>query len=450
MSEAESWFDVPGADKEIQTGKRPSAAKVDAFRAAASTALASATASYAKKRAAEADGDVRFMDQMIKSGTAADQVAAMTLRIQASPVHELTILDALLKLCGRGNHRGARLALEALVDPFKSNLLPPDRLLIPLEARPLKDHGVGEGNDNQSKNTKNSKKKKKTQEESDGASSSNNMSKLDVLWCFEAELKARFSQLLQHITAALNDNSAEYRKFAVDLAANLLESRPEQESTLLSMCVNKLGDRDRKVASRAMYRLQLLLQAHSAMAHTIVKYVQSFFARPHLPPRALYNGIVFLNQIYIGRGDSALAASLVSTYLGLFERAVEAGNLKSRLLAALLTGVARAQPYIALADLVAGSSSSSSSSSSIDLGSDANGHKRKRGGTGDSSGEEEESEAENNGTGEAGEGTVLSNEKDAAKSLHAQIGTIFRMVHVGNFSASTQALSILHHFVNAQ
>jgi ribosome biogenesis protein MAK21 len=59
----------------------------------------------------------------------------------------------------------------------------------------------------------------------------------------------------------------------VDLCANLLEARPEQEAALLSMCVNKLGDKDRKVASRATYRLQLLLQAHSAMVHTVVKYV---------------------------------------------------------------------------------------------------------------------------------------------------------------------------------
>ena len=36
-----------------------------------------------------------------------------------------------------------------------------------------------------------------------------------VLWCFEAELKARFSQLLQHLSATLKDNAAEFRKFGV-------------------------------------------------------------------------------------------------------------------------------------------------------------------------------------------------------------------------------------------
>jgi hypothetical protein len=46
------------------------------------------------------------------------------------------------------------------------------------------------------------------------------------------------------------------------------------------------------------------------------------------------------------RGSHDLAASLVHTYLGLFTKAVGADELKSRLLAALLTGVARAQPFL--------------------------------------------------------------------------------------------------------
>ena len=58
----------------------------------------------------------------------------------------------------------------------------------------------------------------------------------------------------------------------------------------------------------------------------------AFFARPHLPPRGTYNGVVFLNQVYIGRSDHALAATLISTYLSLFESSVAAGDLKSRLL----------------------------------------------------------------------------------------------------------------------
>jgi hypothetical protein len=41
------------------------------------------------------------MDQMLRSGTLADRVAAMTLRVQQSPVHGLSVVDSLLKLCGK-------------------------------------------------------------------------------------------------------------------------------------------------------------------------------------------------------------------------------------------------------------------------------------------------------------------------------------------------------------
>ena len=62
--------------------------------------------------------------------------------------------------------------------------------------------------------------------------------------------------------------------------------------------VNKLGDPDRKVASRATFRLQLLLKSHGAMAGTLVKFVQAFLGRQGLSPRATYNAVVFLNQVH--------------------------------------------------------------------------------------------------------------------------------------------------------
>jgi ribosome biogenesis protein MAK21 len=61
--------------------------------------------------------------------------------------------------------------------------------------------------------------------------------------------------------------------------------------------MNKLGDPDRKVASRSMYRLQLLLKSHAAMANTVVKFCQAFLGRPNLSPRGVYNGVIFLNQV---------------------------------------------------------------------------------------------------------------------------------------------------------
>ena len=56
------------------------------------------------------------MDDMIKSGTFSDKVAAMALRIQESPVHQLDTLDALIYLVS--DQRAANTALEAIKDLF--------------------------------------------------------------------------------------------------------------------------------------------------------------------------------------------------------------------------------------------------------------------------------------------------------------------------------------------
>ena len=94
----------------------------------------------------------------------------------------------------------------------------------------------------------------------------------------------------------------------------------------------------------------------------LVSQVQQLAHRPHLSPRALYNCIIFLNQLQLSANETvsntnknrsmkqpSLPASLVRTYFELFEVAVRKENsegIKSRLLSALLTGVNRAHPYL--------------------------------------------------------------------------------------------------------
>ena len=88
--------------------------------------------------------------------------------------------------------------------------------------------------------------------------------------------------------------------------------------------------------------------------------VQQLAHRPHLSPRALYNCIVFLNQLKLRKegGDAeargstqSLAVSLVDTYFRMFDVAMRTQSddkhgMKSRLLSALLTGINRARPFL--------------------------------------------------------------------------------------------------------
>ena len=57
----------------------------------------------------------------------------------------------------------------------------------------------------------------------------------------------RFSTFLEELNGALRDNVADFRRLGLECTCDLLAERPEQEATLMTMAVNKLGDPDRKV-----------------------------------------------------------------------------------------------------------------------------------------------------------------------------------------------------------
>jgi ribosome biogenesis protein MAK21 len=254
------------------------------------------------------------MRTVLVSGTASDKLAASTLLVQESPLHALRHLDSLLALARKHGRRESQQALEALKDLFLSNLLPDDRRLVPFAARPLNASGV--------------------------------RGDTLVWWLFEDELKARYTEMLNVLGRHLSDALEHFKLAALRTVAALLTDKPEQEAALLTMLVNKMGDPENKIASKAGFFLSQLAVKHEAMKPILVSEVRQFVFRPHLPSVAQYYAVVFLNQLQLSRDAPELAAELLDTYFTMFQRctANEAG-LDSRLLSALLTGVNRAFPY---------------------------------------------------------------------------------------------------------
>lgn len=62
-------------------------------------------------------------------------------------------------------------------------------------------------------------------------------------------------------------------------------NKPEQEQRLLSALVNKLGDPDRKLASKVGFLLSRLLTEHPMMKVVVVREVERFMFRPGLQDR---------------------------------------------------------------------------------------------------------------------------------------------------------------------
>jgi ribosome biogenesis protein MAK21 len=289
--------------------------------------------------------DDKWVESTMRKGTLKDRIAAMSVTVSADPIHKFYSLDGLLAMVGcsesggKTNSRVAQLTAEALEDLFKNTFLPADRKLLTMAQRPLYRYENGKG----------------------GKTSKQTLSpRILLLWRFEEMVKDKYDSYLRKYMAQTLREGAEMQKIAtLKSASALLCAIPEGESQILAMLANKLGDPGKKVAAAAGHQLRNVLQLHPNMKIVISREVQQLAHRPQLSPKALYNCIVFLNQVKLEKADDSpkettdqhapqsLPASLVKTYFRLFEVAVkknkankdsdsEEAGMKSRLLSALL------------------------------------------------------------------------------------------------------------------
>lgn len=234
-----------------------------------------------------------WLQQANKGGTTADRVAAMALLVQESPIANLKSLDGLIAMMKkRGGARGVVVsALDALKELWIDVLLPPDRKLKYLDVQPLQESSPP---------------------------------RVLLYWGFEDSLKRRFATFLEALEALTLDNLEHLKDRGVKAAYDILTSRPEGEAALLSMLVNKLGDPSRKLASKVGYLLNRLLSNHPGMKLVVVREVERFVFRPGLGPRARYYAVVFLNQIILTNKEaSRLPGRLIDLYFTLFKLIIQ-------------------------------------------------------------------------------------------------------------------------------
>ena len=412
-------------------GRAPSPAEVTALRTAAAEALAAEVAAYESRRSRDHSADAKWARTVMTSGTASDRLAALTLAVSDSPLHSLKHLDGLLALAGKAVRRESSSAVEALKDLFLNNLLPSDRKLIPLSSRPPL------------------------------TSQPPPSQEALALWAFEDGLKVRYASLVAVLSRHLTDSLPHFKTAALGSVADLLTEKPEGEAALLGLLVNKLGDPDGKVASKAGLCLSTLTERHPAMKPVIAREVTQFLLRPGLSTPATYHGLLALNQLPLSRtpAGAALAGDLIATYFMVFEAAgrkaagdskkdrrfkrlhkakakaraqegaaagavgsaggggVDGGVgaasalLDSRLLSAILTGVNRAFPYAVYA--AAGDANSSSSDAAAAA------------------------------AGRAAQTAALGR-------IEARADAIFTAVHAGSFNTAVQALMLLLQLVTAR
>lgn len=250
----------------------------------------------------------------MSSGTLTDKISALTLAVQESPVHNIRAFDALMSLAAKKSRGQALGAIGALVDLLgPGTLLPSDRRLRTFQAQPGL---LG--------TLQNSFSLWAPGKPLPGKMTTAHL----ISWAFEDWLKETYFRMIQLLEGWCSDEIEFSRTRALDFVYGLLKDKPEQEANLLRLLVNKLGDRDRKIASRASYLLLQLQNSHPGMKPIIVRTVeQEILLHPSQDHRSKYYAINTLNQTILSTKEPAVAEALMRIYFELFTIILKTGSL---------------------------------------------------------------------------------------------------------------------------
>ncbi|KAF7513428.1 hypothetical protein GJ744_009849 [Endocarpon pusillum] len=310
----------------------------------------------------------KFYSTVITSGTLSDKVSALTLAVQESPLHNTRALTTLINLGKKRSRAQAVDVLRALKDLFaQGSLLPGDRKLHAFLGHPnlLGAFANSRG--------------WKVGDTLPGFLQPQHL----VLWAYESWLKEKYFEVLKTLEIWCNDEIEFSKSKAVNFVYELLREKPEQESNLLRLLTNKLGDPSKKIASQTSYLLMQLMAAHPLMKMTIISSIESdLLFRPGQSLHAKYYAAITLNQTPLSSKEEEVASKLLSTYFSVFvgllkpadpDRRVQndkskaktasnekrkstrkhsndteyaqADELREKLTSAILTGINRAYPY---------------------------------------------------------------------------------------------------------
>lgn len=256
------------------------------------------------------DSEQRWLRKVTSEGTSGDKVASLTMLIQVCPVFSTSYIKALLNMASRTARSDSMMALDALKELFVETLLPDRKLKTLAQMVPVSPKGLTKAV----------------------------FTEICVVSFFEDYLKTAFAAFV-HVLGEAGHNSVTFIKTkTIRTAQELLSAKPEQERALLGLLVNKFGDSSPKVSSNVSFCLKALLKAHPGMKTPVVKEVEVFLSRPNITQRSQYYGVLLLSEMVLGRGDAALASSLVRLFVTRVEAALRKPKLTKKAAARLKNG----------------------------------------------------------------------------------------------------------------
>jgi ribosome biogenesis protein MAK21 len=304
------WYDYPL--EALEASNEMTAAEVEKKMEHAKLLLEQDSRVFAELKVKKSRSEQEWIETVLRSGTLSDKVAALTVLIQESFVHHMTSFEQLVAMAKKKGRREAIMAVDTLKELLLIDLLP-DRKLKSFKERPLLSPRLTDAH--------------------------------LILWYVEDRLKSCYLEFLKILELGSHDILYFYKAKIVDILWNLLVEKPEQERSLLSLLVNKLGDTEKKLCSKVAFLLSQLLEKHPSMNVIVVREIDQFMHRSNLSDRARYYAMTFLNQILLTSDDQVLANHLIMLYFNCFQKLMMKREMESKFLAAILTGVNRAFPF---------------------------------------------------------------------------------------------------------
>ncbi|CAG5059919.1 unnamed protein product [Parnassius apollo] len=318
--ERKKWYhQIP--EEPTVTNKTLTQDQIEELRKEANSALHGDTLAYETKSNRNGSSDHQWARTLLNKGAIGDRVAAATILIQDSPIYNLTALRNLVNNVKPAKKKDGIVIIDALSELFISELLVPD-----IKLRTFEQHSLAH---------------------LDEMTSGNKQARRNILkyWYFEDQLKELYGTYVEALNKFAHDSVEANKEKAVSAMSYLLMHHPEREKMLLTNIINKLGDPSQAVASKVIYHLCQLLFNHPNMKGVVLADIEKMLFRSNISPRAQYYGICFLNQFFLGKDDWKIAENLIRIYFSFFKASIKKGEIDSRLMSAILTGVKRAYPF---------------------------------------------------------------------------------------------------------
>lgn len=255
-----------------------------------------------------------WITEIAKQGTYSDKIAALTIKIQEDPLHNVAALQNLVHMVKIGKKQQCSLVIDSLTELFTRVLLKTELLVF--ENQPLSELS-----------TVDDLKQRKL---------------LLSSWLFEEKLKNLYTIFVEALSTVGLDSVPVNREKSISAMYKLLINSTECELQIVRYLVNKFGDTVHKVASKAMYTLRLVLKHRPNLNSVIFEEVRKLLFRSNIKQRAQYYGICFLTQI----DTKEIAKEVIELYLSFFKACVKTGAIDSRLIGALLVGVNKSYPHV--------------------------------------------------------------------------------------------------------